>query len=188
MILAALALVGALGIYANKVARLPDGKPAALYIVYDDRYAPRWAMVLASAPTICAAKAHWGPGSTIVAPITAESFAESLASGRFVYVAVHGVNGPLMYHGGEFTPRDVARTMPIGKSLQYVYLSACHSGDLAADWESVLAPAKVVTFPRVSLYLEHGVFLWHTAPDLLPGTTSLSRRAATRMTLALATR
>ena len=163
------ALVGALGIYANKVARLPDGKPAALYIVYDDRYAPRWAMVLASAPTICAAEAYWGPGSTIVAPITAESFAESLASGRFVYVAVHGVNGPLMYHGGEFTPRDVARTMPIGKSLQYVYLSACHSGDLAADWESVLAPAKVVTFPRVSLYLEHGVFLWHTAPRLVAG-------------------
>jgi hypothetical protein len=169
LILAALTLVAALGIYANNVARLPDGKPAELYIVYDDRYAPRWAMVLASAPTICAAEAHWGRGSTIVAPITADSFADSLASGRFVYVAVHGVNGPLMYHGGEFTPRDVALTMPIGKSLQYVYLSACHSGDLAADWQSVLAPAKVVTFPRISLYLEHAVFLWHTAPRLIAG-------------------
>jgi hypothetical protein len=48
LILVALTLVAALGIYANKVARLPDGKPAALYLVYDDRYAPRWAMVLAS--------------------------------------------------------------------------------------------------------------------------------------------
>jgi hypothetical protein len=169
LILAALTLVAALGIYANKVARLPDGKPAALYIVYDDRYAPRWAMALASAPTICAAEAYWGRGSTIVAPIIAESFAESVANGRFVYVAVHGVSGPLVYHGGEFTPRDVARTMPIGKSLQYVYLSACHSGDLAADWESVLAPAKVVTFSRVSLYLEHAVFLWYTAPRLIAG-------------------
>jgi hypothetical protein len=167
LILALLTLVAALGIYANKVARLPDGKPAALYIVYDDRYAPRWAMVLASAPTICAAEAYWGHGSTIVAPITAESFADSLASGRFVYVAVHGVNGPLMYHGGEFTPGDIARTMPMGKSLRYVYLSACHSGDLAADWQSVLAPAKVITFPRISLYLEHAVFLWYTAPRLI---------------------
>jgi hypothetical protein len=101
--------------------------------------------------------------------MTAESFAESLASGRFVYVAVHGVNGPLVHHGGEFTPRDVAGMMSIGKRLQYLYLSARHSGDLAADWESVLAPAKVVSFPRTSLYLEHAVFLWYTTPRLIVG-------------------
>jgi hypothetical protein len=109
------------------------------------------------------------PERSCPAPDEAESFAESVASGRFVYVAVHGVNGPLMYRGGEFTPGDVARTMAIGKNLEYVYLSACHSGDLAADWQSVLAPAKVVTFPRVSLYLEHAVFLWYTAPRLIAG-------------------
>ncbi len=166
------AVLAGLAVYASRVARPLDGNAAPLYILYDDTQAPRWVMALVSVPTIYAAEQHWGSGATIVAPITPESMAEALARGRFVYVAVHGEQGPLLYRGGEITPRDVADRMPVGKGLRLVYLSACHSGDLAADWEAVLAPAKVISFPRFSAYLEHAWFLWIEAPQ------AIARRAS----------
>lgn len=156
-----------LAVYAARVARPLDGRSAPLYILYDDTQAPRWVMALVSVPTIHAAERHWGRGSTIVAPITPQSLAEALARGRFVYVAVHGHRGPLLYRGGEITPQDVARSMPVGKELRLVYLSACHGGDMAADWEAAMAPAKVVSFPRFSAHLEHARFLWLQAPRFI---------------------
>jgi hypothetical protein len=153
-----------MAVYAGCAARPLDGRPAPLYILYDDTQAPRWVMALVSVPTIYAAERHWGRGSTIVAPITPASLAESLARGRFVYVAVHGVNGPLLYKDGEITPHDVAGHMPVGKDLRLVYLSACHGGDMASEWESALAPAHVISHPRFSAHLEHARFLWYRAP------------------------
>jgi hypothetical protein len=166
------AVLAGLAIYASRVARPLDSHAAPLYILYDDTQAPRWVMALVSVPTIYAAEQHWGRGSTIVAPISPESLAEGLARGRFVYVAVHGEQGPLLYRGGEIMPRDVAGKMPVGAELRLVYLSACHSGDLAADWEAALAPAKVISFPRFSAYLEHAWFLWIEAPR------AIARRAS----------
>jgi hypothetical protein len=166
--LAAACLAG-MSLYADRVARPLDGNPAQLYILYDDTQAPRWVMALVSSPTIHAAERHWGRGSTIVAPITPRSFAEALARGRFVYVAVHGDHGPLLHKGGEITPQDVERGMPVGKGLRLVYLSACYSGNMAAEWETALAPARVVSYPRFSAHLEHAHFLWVQAPRIIAG-------------------
>jgi hypothetical protein len=159
--------LGGTALYADRVARPLDGRPAPLYILYDDTQAPRWVMALVSFPTIFAAESYWGSGATIVAPITPQSLAESLARGRFVYVAVHGERGPLLYRDGEIAPRDVAGRMPIGKELRLVYLSACHGGDMAQEWEAALAPAKVISYPRFSAHLEHARFLWIQAPRFI---------------------
>jgi hypothetical protein len=158
-----------MAVYAARVARSLDGRSAPLYILYDDTQAPRWVMALVSVPTLSAAERHWGSGATIVAPITPQSFAEALARGRLVYVAVHGERGPLLYRGGEITPQDVARRMPVGRELRLVYLSACHGGDMAAEWEAAMAPARVVSYPRFSTHLEHARFLWFQAPQLIAG-------------------
>jgi hypothetical protein len=166
--LAAVFLAG-MSVYSNQVARPLDGYPAQLYILYDDTQAPRWVMALVSSPTILAAERSWGRGSTIVAPITLRSLAEALAQGRFVYVAVHGDHGPLLYREGEITPQDVARGMPVGKDLRLVYLSACYSGNMAAEWEAALTPARVVSYPRFSAHLEHAFFLWVQAPRIIAG-------------------
>jgi hypothetical protein len=166
--LAAVFLAG-MGVYASQAARPLDGNPAQLYILYDETQAPRWVMALVSSPTIHAAERYWGRGSTIVAPITLRSLAEALANGRFVYVAVHGDHGPLLYRAGEITPQDVAREMPVGKGLRLVYLSACYGGNMAAEWEAALSPARVVSFPRFSAHLEHAHFLWVQAPRIIAG-------------------
>jgi hypothetical protein len=162
-------ILAGLTVYADRVARPLDGRSAPLYILYDDTQAPRWVMALVSFPTIHAAERYWGRGSAIVAPITPQSLAEALARGRLVYVAVHGEHGPLLYRGGELTPQDVARGMPVGKELRLVYLSACHGGDMAAEWEAALAPARVVSYPRFSAHLEHARFLWLQAPRIIAG-------------------
>jgi hypothetical protein len=162
-----LALLIALGSSAAHSARPLGGRPAPVYILYDASQAPRWVVQLVCSPTILAARQRWGPRSTIVAPLTPHSLRTALATGQLVYVAAHGTHGPLIYPGGELTPQDVADAMPVGRDLQLVYLSACHSGDMAEAWQASLAPARVITFPRFSAHVEHAWFLWVRAPDLI---------------------
>jgi hypothetical protein len=57
--------------------------------------------------------------------------------------------------------------MPVGEQLQLVYLSQCHGGDMAAEWEAAIVPATVISYPRFSAYLEHAFFLWIQAPRFI---------------------
>ena len=54
-----------------------------------------------------------------------------------------------------------------GKDLRYVYISACNGGQKATEWEQRFAPAKVVTFDRLSAAMEHLWWLWFDAPERL---------------------
>jgi hypothetical protein len=111
-ILALLAvLLGGLAVHAQGYARPLGGAPAALYLLYDDAQAARWVVTLLSFPMNRAANRRWGSGSVVVAPVSRQSLREALAQGKIVYLATHGVNGPLLYREGSLGPQDVAQGM-----------------------------------------------------------------------------
>jgi len=158
-----------LAIIAPNYARPLEGKPAALYVLYDETQAPRWVVTLLAFPMNHAANHRWGSGSVIVAPINRHSLREALAHGKVVYLATHGENGPMLYREGSLGPQDVAQGMAVGSDLRLVYLAACHGGDMADQWKKVLAPAEVISYPRFSAHLEHAYWLWVRLPRFISG-------------------
>ena len=93
-----------------------------------------------------------------MAPITVENLRTAIEHGRFAVLISHG-------HSGEIHTVDNWSVFPLafvrpGKNLQFVYISACHGGRKATEWEQNLAPAEVVTFDRLSGAMEHLWWLW----------------------------
>ena len=167
-----------LAVIAPRYARPLAGNPAALYLLYDETQAPRWVVTLIAFPMNLAANQRWGSDSVIVAPINRQSLREALAHGKIVYLATHGVNGPMLYREGSLGPQDVAQGMPVGPELRLVYLAACHGGDMANQWKRVLAPAEVVSYPRFSAYVEHAFWLWIRLPRYIGAQHVPQARAA----------
>lgn len=142
----------------------PHGLPAKAYMLYDDLgYVPGWIFDLGFYRMSVAATQRWGPGSVIIDSLTAQSFVEALRYSRVVFIASHGVNGSILCGGALISPcEDVAQA--VNSDIRLVYIAACDAGQEAAAWERVLAPAKVVTFDRLSAVVEHIWWLWTTGP------------------------
>ncbi len=151
---AAILATGAIAIHAQALVR-NDAGTARAYLVYDDLgFVPEWAFNLGFYPIARAAIAKWGEGSAVVTPLTKESLARALHEGDFVFVLSHGKPEGLLAKGGIIRPSN-AVSLGTGERLRYVYITGCDSGTLQKEWESNLAPAKVITFDRLSAWLEH---------------------------------
>jgi len=158
--------VTAIAVRSTALARPLDGRPATVYILYDADTAPRWVFTLASYRIALAAGARWGEGSTVVDAISTDTIREAARHGRLVYLGTHGGDGKILFGG---TPHGPPGSLSPGKDLQLVYISACHAGDDAEAWSGAFAPARVVTFPRNSVVLEHAFWLWFQAPEIVAG-------------------
>jgi hypothetical protein len=105
-------------------------------------------------PIAIEATSKWGRGSVVVKPLTKEGLADALHDGRFVFVLSHGTEEGLYTRKLKIRPNKAA-PKGTGAHLQFVYITGCDSGALRQQWERVLAPARVVTFDRLSAWLEH---------------------------------
>lgn len=130
-------------------------KPAPVYMLFDDMgIVPHWVFDLGFYPITLTATQKWGSGSVVVTPLTKESLAKSFREGRFVFVLSHGTAEGLYTREFKVRPRNAAPD-GTGAHLKFVYITGCDSGALGDEWQRVLAPAEVVTFDRLSAWIEH---------------------------------
>jgi hypothetical protein len=183
-----------LAMYASSITRV-DGGPAPVYYLYDSQdtsflgeFAPKLHALFCYRVSRVANE-RWGPGSVLVAPLTAENFRTAVAHGRLVIQIGHGASGAVVTSDGwniwpdkyaargadgavipliglETNDKEPLLATP-GKDLQSVYLSACWAGEKATAWEQRFAPAEVVSFNRLSAGMEHLWWLWFDAPSHL---------------------
>ncbi len=140
--------------HARSLAR-SDEVPGSAYMLYDDMgFIPHWVFDLGFYPIALEATSKWGRGSVVVKPLTKDGLADALHDGRFVFVLSHGTEEGLYTRKLKIRPTKAA-PKGTGPHLQFVYITGCDSGALRRQWESVLAPARVVTFDRLSAWLEH---------------------------------
>lgn len=155
--------------HSLRLARRDPEKPASVYILYDGAVARRWVFALGSYPLVLTAESRWGPGSTVIAPLTKKSLKAATANGRLVYLGTHGEEGGLIVGGRLLGPGELRKWVSSGEKLQFFYIAACHGGDAAPAWAEMFSPAKVVTFARNSAVLEHAAWFWLRAPRIAAG-------------------
>ena len=168
-LIACVAMIAFLGVVALLVGRAADAAdnelhPAMAYMLYDDLdWVPPWVFELGFYPIARAVEAKWGPGNAVVVPFTKEALDMALAHGAFVFLSSHGTEDGLYTRDRWFKPEDIAR-IEKGPDLRYVYITGCDSGNHAKAWEDAMAPAKVITFNRLSAVVEHIFWLWFRGP------------------------
>lgn len=154
VLLAVLIALLSLTLHASTLTR-NDDRPARAYMLYDDMgLFPHWLFTLGFYPIARAATQRWGSGTVVVAPLTKKALADALVEGNFVFVLSHGTEDGLYTSELRIRPRDAA-PRGVGDDLQFVYITGCDSGALAQEWETTLAPAEVITWDRLSAWLEH---------------------------------
>lgn len=141
-------------VHASTLTR-NDDEPASVYMLYHDMgMFPRWLFNLGFYPISRAAISRWGEDSVVVAPLTKDALGRAIRDGKFVFVLSHGTERGLYTSSFRVRPRDSA-PLGVGDDLQLVYITGCDSGTLAKEWEETLAPAEVITFDRLSAWVEH---------------------------------
>jgi hypothetical protein len=188
LLLAGAALTAALALHASSLTR-NDDEPAAVYLLYGEMgFVPRWVMNLGFYRVSLAARARWGPGSVVVAPLDEHHLRLALRQGRFVFLACHGRGGDITTPGLRIAPSPFPASgatavrgvfaanvdrdrrhgpwafLEAGPDLRFVYNSACDGGRKADEWDQSLAPAEVRTFDRLSSVAEHLLWLWSDGP------------------------
>ncbi len=162
-------------VHATTLVR-SDTAPGSVYFVYEDLDTfPRWLFALGFYPLSLEARRLYGPGSTVLLPLSPQAVARAKREGRFVVFGVHGRPRGMADRSGWITPQDV-QAMPGSDRLQFVYLSNCDSGAQRAEWEKAFAPARVVTFDRLSAVVEHIWWLWFRAPAVLRKITAETKK------------
>jgi hypothetical protein len=155
-----------LAMHAASLARA-DTAPGKAYMLYEDidRF-PRWMFTLGFYPIARAATQRWGPGSVVALKLSRDAIRRALQEGHFVFIGSHGRATGLLIEDGYVTPEEV-KAMGAGASLQFVYLTGCDSGAQREAWEQAFAPAKVVTYDRLTAVIEHGWWLLFKGPDVI---------------------
>ena len=169
-------LIAPVALHATTLVR-SDAAPGAVYFVYEDLDTfPRWLFAFGFYRISLEARAQYGQGSVVLLPLSPESVGRAKREGRFVVIGAHGRPRGIAHRSGWITPKDV-EAMPGSGMLRFVYLSSCDSGAQRGPWEAAFAPAKVVTFDRLSAVAEHIWWLWFRGPSVLSEIATGSRPA-----------
>jgi len=155
-----------LAMHAASLARA-DIAPGKAYMLYEDidRF-PRWVFTLGFYPIARTATQRWGPGSVVAHKLSRDAIRRALQEGHFVFIGSHGRATGLLLEDGYVTPEEV-KAMGARASLQFVYLTSCDSGAQRDAWEQAFAPAKVVTYDRLTAVLEHAWWLFFKGPEVI---------------------
>jgi len=159
--------VGGFSAYAATFVR-SDAKPGQVYMVYEDaRFFPRWIFVLGFYPIARASRDTFGEGSAVLLPLGKENLARSLNEGRFVFLGTHGGKQGLLLDAKYYLPPAEVGALGGNPDLAFVYLTCCDSGAQKEAWERALAPAKVITYNRLTAVAEHIWWLWFRGPEVV---------------------
>jgi hypothetical protein len=162
-----LALVGGAAVYANTLVR-SDAAPGDVYLVYEDvGRLPRWLFAIGFCPIARVARDELGAQRAVILPISEETIARALKEGRFVFIGSHGGKQGMLLEKGRYLPPEAVDAMETHPDLRFVYLTSCDGGTQKAAWEAALAPAEVITFPRLTAVVEHAWWLWFRGPEVL---------------------
>jgi len=154
----------------NQLAHRDQG-PASVYMLYETMdNVPRWVFAAGFYPISEVATARWGDGSVVVAPLTRENINEAIRNGRLVFLASHGGYKPgtvALSYDENYAPDDIQQGSSAGPNLQFFYIAGCDVGAMETEWKQFLAPAKVITFNRLSWEGEHIFWLWLNGPIIV---------------------
>lgn len=143
-----------------------DARPGKVYILYEDGHRfPRWLFDIGFYPIARAAEQRFGPGEAVMLRVTKDSLHRAAKEATFLFLGTHGMKQGILVPEGFFRATDIAHD-EVNPGLQYVYMSGC---DQATDWEEAFAPAKVVTFDRLTTVVEHILWMWFDGPDVVRG-------------------
>lgn len=136
-------------------------------MLYDDvnRY-PAWIFHLGFYRMALAAETRWGEGAIVAEKITPERLETAMRQANLIFLGTHGQAQGLLINGKYFTPEDL-QVPKRKRQLQYVYLAGCDSGAQRKAWEDTFAPARVITYDRLTAMLEHIWWLWVEGPRVL---------------------
>ena len=185
--------ISVLAFQATSMTR-PCHEGADVYFLYDEGvWVPRWAFALGLYRVSRQAEHNWGKGCTVLDSLNKDNLRQAFASGKVVILATHGQEGcAITYYAPEYLcvgPPDTGtadeknssrflRMKVLGRDnkwskwenvavdgkLRLAYIFACYSGQRASQWEEHLAPAKVITYNRVSTVFDHAYWFAFTGP------------------------
>lgn len=159
----AVACIAPFAVHASTLAR-QDEAPGQVYLLYDDlNKFPRWIFALGFYRISLTAAAQWGDDSIVAVKLTETTLEHAVRNGRFVFIASHGKAEGLLMNKKFVKPGDV-EAMGINPGIEFVYLTSCDSGTQKKAWEDAFAPAKVVTFDRLTAIIEHAWWMWFRGP------------------------
>lgn len=158
-------VVGLFATYADGKLR-QDARPGKVYILYEDGHRfPRWLFNIGFYPIARAAEQRFGPGEAVMLRVTKDSLHRAAREATFLFLGTHGMKQGILVPEGFFRATDI-EPGEVNPGLQFVYMSGC---DQASDWEQAFAPAKVVTFDRLTTVVEHVLWMWFDGPDVVRG-------------------
>lgn len=146
--------------YATTKVRQDDA-PAKVHLLYENagRF-PRWLFAIGFYPMANAAERRFGPGQVILQRVTRESLHRSLHEASFVFLGTHGMHQGILVPDGFFKVSDVTPG-EVNQDLKFVYMAGCDQG---AGWETAFAPAKVISYNRLTSVAEHVWWMWFDGP------------------------
>lgn len=140
---------------------------AEVHLLYDDRDKfPQWIFNLSFYRVARAAQRHFGAGATVVAPLDERSLARAAKHGRLIVIASHGLEHGIFTTYRSFTPEDVP-TNTTSVRPRLVYITACYSDCLAADWQAAFNASEIMTQRARVTVVRHFLWLWFRAPGLV---------------------
>ena len=193
LVLVLIALTIVVAFHATSLTR-KSRKDAAVYFLYDEGIpVPRWGYALGLYRVTLQAQRNWGKGSTVLDRLNKRNLRTALAHGKVVILATHGGDGyAATYYAAEklcVGPPDIGaidekkssrflrlslldadfkpgewENVNVNSDLRLVYLFACDSGKKASQWEEHVAPARVITYNRMSTVFDHAIWFAFTGP------------------------
>lgn len=147
----------------------PQAEVPKVYVLYDNLdYLPQWIFNIGFFPIIKTGSEVYGKGNVALRVVSKESLSESLKNAEVVFIASHGTEEGILSRGGFIKPEDV-QEMEVNKNLKFVYLSGCKGGEQKEMWSKVFAPAKILTYKRMTATFEHAWWFWRHGPMVIHG-------------------
>lgn len=158
-----LATTACFALFASTKVR-QDTTPAKVHLLYENagRF-PRWLFAIGFYPMARAAEERFGPGQVVLQRVTRESLHRALHEARFAFLGTHGMHQGILVPDGFFKVSDVTPG-EVNPDLKFVYMAGCDQG---AGWETAFAPAKVISYNRLTSVAEHIWWMWFDGPRTL---------------------
>lgn len=159
----------------HSVAITPRMNPnAKVYMLYDDvDFYPHWVFTLGFLPITLRTIEKSGPQSVCVCKLTSESMRQAFSTGKFIFLATHGVgylithedgNGLISSGGRTYSP-VYAKNVSGRNQPAFIYLTGCNASKDNNLWAESFPNSEVFSFDRYSAVLEHALWLYTDGPS-----------------------